>query len=289
MLGAPAILQRAGAEDQHPRGVALDDHVGDQLLDELEARDRHVELLALGRVGDRGLDAPVADPDAAGGDAVAALVERRHRDLEPVADLAEHRRVGDLDVVERDLGRVRGAQPELAVDLLGAVAVARGRDQERGEALVLLLGVGLGEHQRDVGEVAHRDPHLVAADRSSPSPSSSRGCGGWRRPIRCRARSARSSRAPRPSTGAGATPASAPRCPTARSSRRPARSGPRRRSAPTSRRGRPARRSARSSGSRGCGRRTPPRPGRPGSRPRRASSRARGRTCRPGRCRGRGG
>ena len=98
--------------------------------------DRHAELLALLRVGDRGLDAAGADADAAGGDAVAAGVERAHRDLEAVADLAEHRVVGDLDLVERDLGGVGGAQAELAVDLLRREARGVGRDEEAGEALV---------------------------------------------------------------------------------------------------------------------------------------------------------
>ena len=135
VFGSPASLSAPGAADQHPGGVALDDHVGDQLLDELEAGDRDAELLALGRVGDRGVDAAVADPDAAGGDPVAARVERAHRDLEAVADLAEHRVVADLDAVERDLGGVGGAQAELAVDLLRGVALAVGRDEEAGEAL----------------------------------------------------------------------------------------------------------------------------------------------------------
>ena len=135
---------------------------------------------------------------------------------------------------------------------------------------MLLLGVGLGEDQRHLGEVAERDPHLLAADRPAARRSSSRGCAGWRRRSRCRARSGRSSRAPRPSRAAAATAASAPRCPSARSSRRPARSAPRRRCGRRSRRGRPARRSGRSRGSRGRGRRTLRRPARRGSRPRRA-------------------
>ena len=43
--------------------------------------------------------------------------------------------------------------------------VALGRDQEAGQAAVLQRRVGLGEDQRDLGEVAERDPHLLAADR----------------------------------------------------------------------------------------------------------------------------
>ena len=95
------------------------------------------------------LHAALADPDAAGGDAVAAVVERRHRDLEPVPDLTEHRVVGDLDFVKRQLGRIGRAQPELAVDLLGGEAGAVGRNEETGQAAMFLRRVGLGEDQRD--------------------------------------------------------------------------------------------------------------------------------------------
>ena len=42
--------------------------------------------------------------------------------------------------------------------------VGGGRDEEAGEPAVLLLRVGLGEDQRDLGDVAERDPHLLTAD-----------------------------------------------------------------------------------------------------------------------------
>ena len=61
-------------------------------------------------------------------------------------------------------GGVGGAQAELAVDLLGREAVGVGRDEEAGEPAMGLLGVGLGEDERDLGDVAERDPHLLAAD-----------------------------------------------------------------------------------------------------------------------------
>ena len=246
MFGLPCVLEDPGAANEHPRRVALDDHVGDHLLDELEAGDRDAELAALLGVLDRRLDAALADPDAAGGDAVAAVVERAHRDLEAVADLAEQRVVADLDLVERDLGGVGGAQAELAVDLLGGEAVALGRDRKQARPRCFLLGVGLGEDQRDLGEVAERDPHLLAADRPAGvglrrpgAKVGSVGAGvGLGQPEAAERLARAQARQP--------AAASAPRCPSARSSRRPARSGPRRPCAPRSRRGRPARRSARS-------------------------------------------
>src|SRR3954471_12328412 len=95
-VGLAGVLQDPRAADEHPGRVALDDHVRDQLLDELEAGDRDPELLALGGVAHRRIDASVADADAAGGDAVATRVERRHRDLEAIADLAEEGLLADL-------------------------------------------------------------------------------------------------------------------------------------------------------------------------------------------------
>ena len=38
-------------------------------------------------------------------------------------------------------------------------------DEEAGDPAVLELGVGLGEHQRHLGVVAHRDPHLGPVQR----------------------------------------------------------------------------------------------------------------------------
>ena len=66
------ILEEPGAANQQPPGVPLDDHVGDHLLNELEARDRNPELAALLRILDGRLDAALADPHAAGRHRVAA-------------------------------------------------------------------------------------------------------------------------------------------------------------------------------------------------------------------------
>src|SRR3954468_24473274 len=114
--GPPGVLQPAGAPHEGTRGLGVDGHVGDHLLNELEARDRPAELLALLRVVDRRGHAALADPDAAGRDAVAARVERGHGDLEAVADVAEQRVVAHLEVVELELRGVRRPEAELAVD-----------------------------------------------------------------------------------------------------------------------------------------------------------------------------
>ena len=233
MFGLPCVLEQPGAADQHPRRVALHDHVGDHLLDELEAGDRDAELLALLRVGDRRVDAALADPDAAGGDAVAAASRARVIATLKPSPTSPSIASSPTSTSSSAISAVSEARrPELAVDLLRARSPRWSvGTRKQARPVVLLLGVGLGEDQRDLGEVAERDPHLLAADRPAAVGLRRAGCAGWRRRSRCRARSARSSRATRPSRAAAASAASAPRCPSARSSRRRARSGRRRRCA----------------------------------------------------------
>ena len=133
---------------------------------------------------------------------------------------------------------------------------------------MLLRGVGLGEDQRHLGEVAERDPHLLAADRPARVGLGRAGAqvGG----VGAGVGLGQAEAAERLARAEPRQPALLLLLafPSARSSRRPARSARRRRCGPRSRRARPARRSARSRCSRGRGRRSPRRPARPGSRPR---------------------
>jgi hypothetical protein len=96
--------------------LGLDRDVGEQLLHELEARDRAPELCARLRVGDRRVEAALRDAHAAGAERDAPVVERGHRDLEAGAEVAEPVGVGDADTVEEELGRVLRTQAELALD-----------------------------------------------------------------------------------------------------------------------------------------------------------------------------
>src|SRR4051812_1857269 len=158
------VLQPARAPGEQARRVGLDLHLGEHALHELEGGDRAVELLALGGVTHRFVEHVLTDAGRPGGHAEAPGVQRAHRHLEPVADLAEDLVVAREDVIEPDGRGVRAMQPHLPVDLGGLEAVLIGVDQKAGEAAVLLLGIGLGEDQGDLGVVAHRDPHLGAVD-----------------------------------------------------------------------------------------------------------------------------
>jgi len=62
--GGAAIDERRGVMDEQPRGVDRDRHVGQHELDALEGGDRLTELLALLRVGHRGVECAWPIPTA---------------------------------------------------------------------------------------------------------------------------------------------------------------------------------------------------------------------------------
>src|SRR5690606_16250360 len=124
-------------------------HDRELLLDQAKLADGLVELLALRGVAGRIFDQALGSADAAGREPEPAIVEDRHRDLEPTADLTEHVGRGDLAVVEVDHRGARALDAELV--LLGPAldATEPALDDERGDAILLLaidLDRRLGEH-----------------------------------------------------------------------------------------------------------------------------------------------
>ena len=204
---------------------------------------RPAELPALARVCDRRVEAALRDPDAPGAERDAAVVERRHRDLEALAELAEPRRVGDADAVEEELGGVLRAQAELALDRPRLEAGGVGRDDEARDAARPGLARAR-EDERVRRPRAERDEDLLAAEH--PVVAVAHGARLERRPgpSRRRARSARSSRAPAGGERRQELARAARRCPIARPTSRRARSRRRRCRARSSRRARAPRRRA---------------------------------------------
>src|SRR5260221_92055 len=127
------------------------------------AGDRFAERLPLRRVGDRRVDAGLRDADRAGGDRIAARIERAHRDLEALADLAEPVRIRNANVVEDELRRIARAEAELPVEALAPVFLLAPLEEERGDPLVALGRIGLREHEREAAHAAVADPGLAAA------------------------------------------------------------------------------------------------------------------------------
>src|SRR5581483_524128 len=114
-------------------------------------------------VRDRRVEAALGDPHAPGAERDAAVVERRHRDLEAAAELADERVVADLYAVEEELGRVLRAQPELSLDRARLEAVGVGGDDEARDAARPGFARAR-EDERVRGPRAERDEDLLAAD-----------------------------------------------------------------------------------------------------------------------------
>ncbi len=123
------------------------------------------KVLPLVGVLHRRLQARPDDADRAGGDREPALVERVHRDLEALALCADQVLGRHLHVREEELaGRAR-PDAQLVLDLAGLDALPRALDDERRDAAVGGVGVGLGEDELVVGLGGVRDPVLLAVQQ----------------------------------------------------------------------------------------------------------------------------
>src|SRR4051794_4337579 len=163
---APRVLEPRGAPRERARRLDLGLHVGELVLDRLEAADRAAERVTLAGVRRREVERRLRDADGLRRDADAPAVERRQRDAHPGARRAEPlgRRVleeqiggrarvlAELLLLAGDAEPVRALAHEEAAD---ALAVAR-EDVER----VRVGAVGdplLGAVQAAVGVArAHR-------------------------------------------------------------------------------------------------------------------------------------
>ncbi len=113
--GCFRVLEARGAQRQQPGRVDLGRHVGELELDRLVLGDRLAERPALLRVGERVLERGARDAERLGRDADPAAVERRHRDLEAAADLAEQVIVGSRTSSRKIWRRLAAADAELVV------------------------------------------------------------------------------------------------------------------------------------------------------------------------------
>ena len=156
------VLHPRGLEDEELRRLVAEDHLGEHVLDELVLPDRLTERLALACVLDRPLEARPDDAARSCSDGEAALVEAVHRDLEPLALLADQVLGGHLDVLEEELAGRAGPDAELVLRLGRREAGRALLQDERRDALVLRGRVRLREDERVVGDGGVGDPVLLA-------------------------------------------------------------------------------------------------------------------------------
>ena len=206
------------------------------------------ELPALLRVGDRGVDAALADPDAAGGDAVAAA--SRARDiaiLKPSPTSPSIASSGTSTSSSESSAVSEARSPSLPWISCDGEALAgrsgRGSRRGRGASSPGRSGRRSARPRRTLPSEIHIFWPVIVQP-----PSVFVGAGAQVGGVGAGVGLGQAEAAERLARAQPRQPvaASAPRCPSARSSRRRARSAPRRPCAPRSRRGRSPRRSARS-------------------------------------------
>ena len=110
------------------------------------------------------VEGALGEADHLGPDADPPLVERLDGDGVPASRFAQHVGGGDAAVVEEQLARAAGADAQLVLLLADLEAGRPPVDDERGDAAVAGLGVGVGEHDEDLGLVAVRDPELAPVE-----------------------------------------------------------------------------------------------------------------------------
>src|SRR3954452_24872989 len=123
------LFEAGGAPDQGAGGLDLGLHVGQLVLDRLEAGDRATERVALLGVTRSELEGGLGDADGLGGDADPAAVERAQRDAHAVAGLAEA--LGGR-VLEREVGGGARVEPHLLLLARDREAVGFRTHQKRG-------------------------------------------------------------------------------------------------------------------------------------------------------------
>ena len=152
------VLESAQMDREEHALAELEGHVGQLLLRHLVAGDGLVELLAIDGVAQGGLEAVARGAQSAVGDAEPSLIEAGQGSLEP-PDAGQHRRCGQADIVEDQLGGHGGPQRHLLVDLPRREAGRVSRDDESANPVI-----GLRPHDRDVCDRAVGDPHLRAVE-----------------------------------------------------------------------------------------------------------------------------
>src|SRR4051812_3998012 len=163
-VALPLVLHPRRLHDEQLRGLVAEHHLRDHVLHELVATDRLPERLALPRVLDGPLQTRTHDADAAGRDGEPPLVERVHRDLEPLSLLADQVLGRHLDVLEEELtGRTR-PDPELVLRVARGEPLHALLEDEGADSLVPRGRIRLREDERVVRDGGVRDPVLLTVE-----------------------------------------------------------------------------------------------------------------------------
>src|SRR5688500_14271128 len=133
----------------------------------IERVDLPAELLALFDVADGVVERTLRQTDHLGADADPPFVERFDRDLVAFSRLAEHVGPRDVTVLEQQLARTAGADPELVFLLADGEPGEAALDDEGSDAAVAGVRIQRREDDEDVRFVAVGDPELASGQREA--------------------------------------------------------------------------------------------------------------------------
>ena len=145
---------------EHARRLHLHGHVGEHELDPLEVHDPLAELPPLAPVGERQVQRSLRDADGLGRDHRSRMIERPHRDREPLAFLADHPVRGDPAPVQDHLARRRALDAHLLLRLAERHAGVVAHHQERRDAFGAERRISGRENQIRVRYSGPRDETL---------------------------------------------------------------------------------------------------------------------------------
>src|SRR5262249_54955238 len=166
---APSVvLEEARAQPEQARGLIIAFHLRDHFLHELVLRDLDAEGPSLLRVLDARVAAGADEAGRAGRHRETPLIEREHRDLEPLAFLAEQVLRRHLDVVHLEVAGIARENAPLLLERAAREPLEGALDDEGADARrvlqLLLLRIRPAEDEEVVGDVGERDPHLLARE-----------------------------------------------------------------------------------------------------------------------------
>ena len=149
-----------------PGQLVVTGHARDFLLHQLVTTNLATEGLAFFGVLDAGLQRGADQPSCPGGHRVTAVVQRRHRDPEPLALLAQPVLGRHTHILTMHPAGGASAQAQFAVDVAAGDAGPVGLNDE-GRKLFVRIGalrIGAREPEDVMGQAGQRDPHLLAVD-----------------------------------------------------------------------------------------------------------------------------
>src|SRR2546428_9661800 len=168
----PLVLHPSRAQIQQAADLVVPRHARDHLLDELVLADGPAKGPALPRVTRAAVKTGPDETGRSRRHGIPTLIQRKHRDMEPLTLLTEAVVFGHPHLVHHDRSGVAGTDAQLAVNRRSGDSLHLAGDEERREAAVIPLllfdRVGPCDYQILIAEVSHLHPGLFPVENILP-------------------------------------------------------------------------------------------------------------------------